>query len=409
MSYKIMKKSVMLGFLVVLLLPGRTCVLSNSLSIPAVSTQNSTSDIPSSAFATILIDSVELFRPPETTLSLTLNFTQGWIYYVSVESYTPFTTAMTLDIFCTSPLEKLYHFMDYSVQLNNNITEFYFEYGAAESGNHTIDFVVGVTENTNLHIYVEEYLSLEEYFDRFTVLSVDEDILYFTDIYRFTSSRTSKSYTLPMQEDTEYRVNFFRVNPLSQSDQDQEAFENPAVTLDLTLGGTTFAFYPTIPTLDYALYNNLGQILMGTIPEGRIFANNSYNVRFGAHASGNATLDFLLSEGFPFNLNFAVVVFAVKEIGNGPDDITNGTSGGVNDTDPWLPDNSTLVNDAASWWSDWINARTEKIGNFLSAQFPWFLIGIVTLLGGSAGYLQYKKWKEAKQPANPSNAEQYAK
>ncbi|MHA1675307.1 MAG: hypothetical protein ACTSYI_16980, partial [Promethearchaeota archaeon] len=349
--------------------------LISSMIIPLASSSQFISEQaqnePQAQFSELLFDSVELFQPPETELVLELNFTRNWIYYFSLESYTPFADAFSLDIFCSSPTDKLYHFYDYTTHLDNNQSEIFFEYGAAENGTHTITFQVRPTENTNLHIVVEEYMPLGDYYDRFTLRPINEEILFFNDIHRYTSLLNTMSYTVPFQEDTAYWFNFFRVNPLSPADKAAINFTNPIVEMTVTLDNIDFVYYPNIPTLDYALYNNLDLIFLNIFPDGRNFGNNSFNMIFGSHATDNATISLTLSEDFNFNLNFALVVFSTGEIGDGPDLIEDNSS--TNDS-VWIPDNDTLGDSLGSTWNDWIDSQYEGIKVFLDAQFPWLIM-----------------------------------
>ncbi|TFH30190.1 MAG: hypothetical protein E4G98_02540 [Promethearchaeota archaeon] len=370
-------------------------VILTSTILPMATSSQIVSDSPSinpqTQFRDLLFDSVELFQPPEAELILELNLTHNWIYYFSLESYTPFTAEFSLDIFCASPTNKLYHFYDYIASLENNQSEIFFEYGAAENGTHTITFQVCPTENINLHVVVEEYMPLGEYYDRFTFVPIDEEILFFTDIHRYTSLLNTMSYTVPFQEDTAYWFNFFRVNPLSPTDKTAINYTNPIVEMTVTLDEVDFVYYPNIPTLDYALYNNLEMIFLNLYPEGRDFGNNSFNMVFGSHATDNATVSITLSQDFSFNLNFALVVFSTGIIGDGPDLIDDNATG----DSIWIPDNNTSGSSKFNW-DEWIFARYDGMRNFLNAQFPWvILILMVGIIG--AGITATIKYKEKPQ------------
>ncbi|MHA1522577.1 MAG: hypothetical protein ACTSRK_20605 [Promethearchaeota archaeon] len=367
-------------------------LLIGSVVIPLATPSKIISDTPqiepNAQFRGVLFDSVELFQPPETELILVFNFTHNWIYYFSLESYTPFTAEFSLDIFCTSPTEKLYHFYDYTASLENNQSEIFFEYGAAENGTHTITFQVSPTENINLRVVVEEYLELGEYYDRFTLRPINEEILYFSDIHRYTTTLNTMSYTVPFQEDTAYWFNFFRVNPISPSDKAAINYTDPTIEMKLTLGGVDFIYYPNIPTLDYALYNNLEMIFLNIFPEGREFGNDSFNMIFGSHTTDNATISISLSDDFSFNLNFALVVFSTGIIGDGPDLIEDNAT----DDPIWIPDNDT-TGIPGDLWRKWIDSRYSEISSFLDAQFPWIImILMVGIIGtGTTTFIKQKQ------------------
>ena len=180
----------------------------------------------------ILFDSIELFKPPLDILEINATFQKDYIYYFEIESYVPFSDFVSVDIYCTSPDNRIYHFFDYETELENNITTIYFEYGAAEEGTHEIKIEVHTSSNVNLRIYIEERESLEDYYESGINLGFLHDpLLYETDISRYSSNILEKQYQFPMEKDNEYYFNFFRVNPLSNTDKVENNYKNPNVIM----------------------------------------------------------------------------------------------------------------------------------------------------------------------------------
>ncbi len=299
---------------------------------------------------TILYDSVELFPDGQSTLSLNLSFQKNWIYYFSFESYVPYSDTFMMDAFCQTPAGRNYHFFDYEDTIENDITKIYFEYGSAELGDHLISIVVNTSQNTNIHVYIEEYLPLETYYDHFTLEGLNESE-FFCDINQYSSLRSSKIYSYPVRDDTEYKFNFFRVNPISQGDKEENNYENPNVEMLISLNGTIYYYYREIPTLDYALYGNVENDEFFDLE--RDFNNQTFIERFGAHCTGNLTILIILEGIIPFDLNFAFMVWEAGDIGNGTDGVEPPENVTIpnpinNDTEPEIY-NKTLSTKMDEW------------------------------------------------------------
>ncbi len=313
---------------------------------------------------TILYDSVELFPDGQSTLSLNISFQKNWIYYFSFESYVPFSDTFMMDAFCQTPAGRNYHFFDYADTIENDVTKIYFEYGSAESGHHLINIVVNTSQNINIHVYLEEYLALETYYDHYTLEGINESEFY-CDINQYSSLRSNKIYSYPVKDDMEYKFNFFRVNPISQGDIEENNYENPDVEMLVSLNGTIYYYYREIPTLDYALYGNVEND--GFLEMDRTFYNQTFIERFGAHTTGNLTILIWLEGLIPFDLNFAFMVWEAGDIGNGTDDVAPPENVTIpnpinNDTEPelynkplstkldeWLASTGLFIQ--SNWWT----------------------------------------------------------
>ena len=268
---------------------------------------------------TILYDSVEMFPDGQNTLSLNLTFQKNWIYYFSFESYVPFSDVFMMDVFCQTPTGRNYHFFDYSGSIENDVEKIYFEYGSTESGGHIINIMVNTSDNINIHVYLEEYSPLDTYYKHFSVEAIGNESNFFCDINQYSSLRSNKIYSYPVKDDTEYKFNFFRVNPISQGDIEENSYENPDVEMLVSLNGTIFYYYREIPTLDYALYGNVENDEF--FDSDRDLDNENFLQRFGAHCTGNLTILISLEGVIPFDLNFAFLAWEVGEISNGTDDV----------------------------------------------------------------------------------------
>lgn len=318
---------------------------------------------------TILYDSVELFPEGQSTLSLTFPFQKNWIYYFSFESYVPFSDRFMLDAFCQTPAGRNYHFFDYNDSIENDVEKFYFEYGAAEIGSHLINIVANTSQNMNIHVYIEEYLPLETYYPQFSLEQMNKSG-FFCDINRYSTYKSNKIYSYPVLSDTEYKFNFFRVNPISQRDIEENHYENPTVEMIISLNGTIYRYYQDIPTLDYALYGNVENA--GFLDVDRNLDNDDFLARFGAHCTENLTV-LITIEGFiPFDLNFAFLVWEVGEIGNGTDGIGTNENMTIpnplnNNTDPELHKQSLTKT---------LDAWIARAGLFI--QSNWWTLFIVT-------------------------------
>ncbi len=365
--------------------------LNYSISFPSAS--------PSSLF-----DSVELFVPPQDSLIISVNFKKNFTYYFYVESYAPFAEDFSIDIYCTTPAARQYHFFDYTADITNNASIVYFEFGATETGNHSIHFDISTASNINLHIFLEEYLPIDLYYAKFTYDMINKDILYFSSIDRFGTNQLSQTYTFPLQEDTEYYFNFFRVNPISLSDIEANGFINPLVAMDVILNQTTYTFYPTVPTLEYALYSNIDNLTHDVDPNQRDLYNDTFLIRFGAHVSDNATVTITLSEHSGFDLNFAFVAYGIGEIGDGPDNSTelqNGLETNVTIPNEVLNPNGTDLMDFNPTLDDQITGWLSVVEMFVDDQF-WILIpsiiGIAGIMYGMTHFIPKDKVKKQNIP-----------
>jgi hypothetical protein len=254
-----------------------------------------------------------------------------------------------MDVFCQTPTSRTYHFFDYTGTIENDISKIFFEYGSTESGYHIINFMVNTSQNINIHIYLEEYMPLDDYYSRFNVIPFNESSLFW-DINQYSILHNTMEYTYPVKDDVEYKFNFFRVNPISDTDKIENLYENPDVKMTLTLNETDFDFYRDIPTLDYALYGNVPE--SEKLEPDRSFGNNTFIERFGAHCTGNLSISISLDGLIPFDLNFAFLVWEVGNIGNGTDgieEIGNSTIPNPLDNNETELYNKTLADSLDTW------------------------------------------------------------
>jgi hypothetical protein len=336
---------------------------------------------------TILYDSVELFPEGLTTLTLNQSFQKNWIYYFSFESYVPFSDVFLLDAFCQTPASRNYHFFDYNSSIENDITKIYFEYGAAESGDHLIDIEVITSQNINIHVYLEECLPLDAYYNHFTLEGMNESSL-FLDVNQYSLFKIDMEYTYPVKDDTEYKFNFFRVNPLSVTDIVENAFENPEVIMRIILNETEYIIYRNIPTLDYSLYGNVENDEF--LDLDRNFINTTFAERFGAHCTENLSISITIEGTIPFDLNFAFLVWEVGEIGNGTDGI--GENQNMSIPNP-INNKTDLHNESLT---DTLDRWTTSVGLFIQSNWWTLFITVGTVLIIVVVYGKYKKFFQEK-------------
>ncbi|QEE16328.1 hypothetical protein DSAG12_02158 [Promethearchaeum syntrophicum] len=345
-------------------------------------------------YPSLLYDSVEFFPEGSNVLTLNHSFQKDWIYYFSFESYVPFSDIFTLDVFCQTPASRNYHFFDYNISIENDITKIYFEYGATESGDYLITIEVTTSQNINLHIFLEEYMPLDAYYSKFNTIPLNESSL-FSDIHQYSLLKNDMEYEYPVKDDVAYKFNFFRVNPISLTDITENLFENPTVEMKVTLDEIEYEIYRTIPTLDYSLYGNVEN--EGFFDLERNFINDTFTERFGAHCTGNLTIDITLEGFIPFDLNFAFLVWEVSDIGNGTDGVgetDNSTIPNPFDSDDTELYNKTLANTLDSWLA--------SIGFFIESNW-WTMVIVVgaflifTLINGKYKFVfksQINKFKD---------------
>ncbi len=335
--------------------------------------------------STILYDSVELFPEGKTNLTLNYSFQKDWIYYFSFESYVPFSDEFMMDAYCQTPASRNYHFFDYNNTIENDVSKIYFEYGTAESGYHFIDIEVSTPQNINIHVYLEEYLPLETYYNHFSLEGINESG-FFWDIHQYSLFKNDKDYVYPVKDDMEYKFNFFRVNPISVTDIKENVFENPDVEMTITLDETEFVIYRNTPTLDFSLYGNVENDEF--LDLNRNFINNVFIQRFGAHCTGNITIDITIEGTIPFDLNFAFLVWEVGEIGNGTDGVGTNESITIpnplnNNTDTelhnksltktldiWMAEAGLFIQ--SNWWTLFIVTGAILIVVAVFGKYKWF-------------------------------------
>jgi len=295
----------------------------------------------------------------------------------------PFSDTFLLDAFCQTPASRNYHFFDYNSSIENDVTKIYFEYGAAESGNHLIDIEVITSQNINIHIYIEEYLPLDTYYNHFTLEGINKSKM-FRDINQYSLFKNDMEYIYPVKDDMEYKFNFFRVNPISVTDIVENAFENPKVIMRIILNETEYVIYRDISTLDYSLYGNVENDEF--LDLDRNFINTTFTERFGAHCTENLSICITIEGTIPFDLNFAFLVWEVGEIGNGTDGIGENQNMTIpnplnNNTDTELH-NQTLTKTLDEW--------IARAGLFI--QSNWWTIFLImgTILVVSLVYGKYK-------------------
>ncbi len=332
---------------------------------------------------TILYDSVELFLEGQNTFTLNISFQKNWIYYFSFESYVPFSDVFLMDAFCQTPAGRNYHFFDYNGSIENEVYKIYFEYGSTESGYHIINLLVNTSQNINIHVYLEEYLPLETYYNHFALEEINNQS-FFCDINQYSLLKNEKEYIYPVKDDTEYKFNFFRVNPISQTDKRENMFGNPKVIMTVDLDGTDFEIYRNIQTLDFSLYGNVEND--DFLDMDRNFYNQTFLERFGAHCTGNMSISITIEGFIPFDLNFAFMVWEVGSIGNG----TDGVGGNENATIPNPFNNNTDTELHNKTLTDTLDGWIAITGLFI--QSNWWAIFLVmgSIMIASAVYGKYK-------------------
>jgi len=240
----------------------------------------------------------------------------------------------------------------------------------------------------NIHIYIEEYLPLNTYYKQYTLMAMNKSGMLW-DVNRYSNYDRSFIYHYPVKDDTEYKFNFFRVNPLSEKDIEDNSYENPAIEMLLSLNGSIFYYYRGIPTLDYALYGNVENDHFYDMD--RKFYNNTFIQRFGAQCTGNLTVLIMLQGSIPFDLNFAFVLWEVGDIGNGTDNIPPNENTTIpnpfnNDTEPelhnssltgtlneWIANAGLFIH--ANWWSLFLGMGVVFGVAFLIAKYKFLFIG----------------------------------
>ncbi|UYP48506.1 hypothetical protein NEF87_004791 [Candidatus Lokiarchaeum ossiferum] len=372
--------------LIYLTFPFLCFLLINCLDIVDNNPMGQIEEVTVLSASTTLYDSVELFRPPQTSQIFNVSFIKNVTYFFFMESYVPFADDFSVNIYCTSPSARQYHFFDYTADIENNASKIFFEFGSTETGVYSIRYDVLTTANINLHLYLEEYLSIDTYYEKFSTDLINRNILFFSSIDRFSTNQLSHTYEMSFQEDTEYHFNFFRVNPISLTDIEVNGFTNPQVSMQVELNGTQYIFYPSVPTLEYALYSNIENLTHIGNPNERNLYNNSFLIRFGAHITGNATITLTLSDYNGFDLNFAFVAYGIGDIGDGPDTIGdkqdhNNNFINVTIIDDLMAPNATDLQEVDPTVDDKINYALGEVENFLEAQF-WILLPSVL---GAAG------------------------
>ena len=336
--------------------------------------------------STILYDSVELFPEGQTTLTLNISFQKNWIYYFSFESYVPFSDVFLMDAFCQTPAGRNYHFFDYNESIENDVNKIYFEYGSTESGYHIIDIVVDTSQNMNIHVYLEEFLPLDAYYNKFALEGMNNQS-FFCDIHQYSLLKNEKEYIYPVKDDMQYRFNFFRVNPVSQTDKRENMFENPKVIMNVNLDDTEFEIYRNLPTLDFSLYGNVENDEFFDLD--RNFINQTFLERFGAHTTGNLTISITIEGYIPFDFNFAFLVWEIGEIGNGTDG-TDGTDGNENATIPNPFNNDTDTELHNKTLTTTLNEWTASMGLFIQSNWWTLFIVLGSILVLTAIYGKYK-------------------
>jgi hypothetical protein len=331
-----------------------------------------------------LIDSVYLFEPLQDLELIPINLTQNMIYYISFESYVPYDPFFTIDVRMQSPTEHEYYFFEDTTELYLNESFWYFEYGAAETGEHILKVLIETSANLTLHILVKEALDLTTYYSRNQFDGIVPENISISEIRQYGMAYLTTQYTFLMRDDTEYIFNFFRVNILNYKARQFIGYTNPTVKLDLTLDGTPFVIYPEIQTQNYSLATNVDH--MGEVElwnaETEIFLPDLldhplFHVRFGSFTTANATL--MLTFDYPdnylfFNMNFAFMVYTTGngKIGDGPDDILPVTLPPITDTT-----SDHLYNDSAPAIS-LLDKAIFVVQSFLARYFDQTLL----VLGG---------------------------
>ncbi|MHA1583757.1 MAG: hypothetical protein ACTSWL_00760 [Promethearchaeota archaeon] len=356
-----------------------------------------------------LFDSVEFFPAGQSKLDLNLTFEKNRIYYFQVESYSPFSDDFSLNIYANSPTGKMYHFLDYQSQISNNISNLYFEFGSAETGDHLLRYIVLSSANINLHILIEEYSDLESYYKTFSLDISALDNVLISNISCFSSSKRHLEYIIDLKDDNEYHFNFFRVNPIN--DQDLASYGHtfdPKITMSLLLNGSSYVLYPDLPITNYALYNNLNISLNPAIflSGGRDFNDPDFLVRFGSQCTGPATISLDFSQFWPVDANFGFMLYSKGNIGDGsdnPEDIAindTTTTNSTNNTNSTTETNST-VNPPSTNSSDlgflpkinlWFQNQYSAFVSFCNLNF-WSIIMIIGVLVGISYGVIYLKEK----------------
>jgi hypothetical protein len=340
-----------------------------------------------------LVDSVYLFEPFQDLELIPINLTKDTIYYISIESYVPYDPSFTIDVRMESPEEFQCYFFEEDTSIHLNETYWYFEYGAAETGEHSLKILVETEANLTLHILVKEALDLETYYSRNQLDNIVSANMVIAEIRQYGQTYFTTEYTFSMVDDTEYFFNFFRVNMLNYEARQFIDYENPIVKLDLTLNGTPFVIYPEIQTQNYSLSTNVDH--MGEVElwngETEVFLPDLldhplFHISFGSFTTANATLTLtfdLLSNPLLFNMNFAFLVYTIGagKIGDGSDDIPPSELPPFNATDP--NGNEELYNDSAPTISG-LDRMIVAVQIFLIEYFDQTLIVLGSFLAISA-------------------------
>lgn len=340
-----------------------------------------------------LVDSVYLFEPFQDFELIPINLTKDVIYYFSIESYVPYDPLFFIDVRLESPAEHQYYFFEEDTSIHLNETYWYFEYGAAETGEHILKILVETDANLTLHILVKEALDLETYYSRNQLDSIVPDNMAIAEIRQYGQTYHTTEYTFLMHDDTEYFFNFFRMNMLNYEARQFIDYENPTVKLDLSLNGTPFIIYPEIETQNYSLSTNVEH--MGEVElwdwETEIFLPDLldhplFHISFGSFTTANATLTLtfdLPSNPLLFNMNFAFLVYTIGagKIGDGSDDVPPPALPPFNSTDDG---NDNLYNDSAPAISG-LDRMIVAVQIFLVKYFDQTLIVIGSLLVVSVG------------------------
>ena len=355
---------------------------------------------------TTIYDYVVLFSPSEPVFEQDLMLAEGIMYRFEFETYTPFSESFVLDCSLESPTGKSYHLCRYQSEILRNVTRVYFYYGAAETGIHRFTLDSSTEANTNLHILINGTGTASQYYQRTTHKAFDEfdpDTLDFYDIHLYTQFDTTISYQFEVVRNTEYWFHFFRTNPLVGSDVSQANYENPFVSMTLSLGGSEFVYWPEgeVQTQSYGLETNIGG------DETNLLNYENITLRFGAHMNGTAEIDIGLDYKNALNLNFAFLCFATRDIAanasaGGIDRGGTETSNSTNDTNSDIYDN--MDQERTSSIETFFTGANQFIGSHWDVIF-YNLLGTMAITFLIQTIIKKQKVKEANLTAGDAKGD----
>jgi hypothetical protein len=374
------------------------------------------------------------------------------VYSFYFQTETPYSSAYSIEVWVISPSGKSYRCHVHASKLQLNKSYDYFEFGAAESGQHQLNVIIATTENMNVHFAFRFLDTLENYYkfkSRDLKLKQTYAYTFFTDISCFNSNNREKIYEFNLLENVEYVVNFFRVVPVF--DSPESGFQEPYIWGKLWQAGTDeFMIYPysgdyKVQSSGYALSTNkafeystaaagmdFSSFSLESVDWGFLNPNNvnflenevtlsdicplddnilsfyednadnfihplnnpKVNVHFGTSKAGTSTFHLSLDlpeNNFDRDVNYVFLIHGVTSIGDGP----------ANNTEPPPPKNETRWYD---WWQESENSTFSEvwanINAFIVQNTDILLIALVPAFAIGFGVDYYRKLKKPKLVAD---------